>query len=41
MATEMVVVNENMSMPECLQEMRKQAEDLTIYIMYVADDDVA
>lgn len=28
MATEMVVVNENMSMPECLQEMRKQAEDL-------------
>lgn len=40
MATEMVVVNENMSMPECLQEMRKQAEDLDdIYNVYVVDDD--
>ena len=40
MGTEMVVVNENMSMPECLQEMRKQAEDLDeIYNVYVVDDD--
>ena len=28
MSTEMVVVNENWSMPECLKEMRRQAEDL-------------
>ena len=40
MGTEMVVVNENMSMPECLQEMRKQAEDPDeIYNVYVVDDD--
>ena len=40
MGTEMVVVNENVSMPECLQEMRKQAEDLDeIYNVYVVDDD--
>jgi magnesium transporter len=40
MGTEMVVVNENMSMPECLQETRKQAEDLDdIYNVYVVDDD--
>lgn len=40
MSTEMVVVNENMSMPECLQEMRKQAEDMDeIYNVYVVDDD--
>lgn len=40
MGTEMVVVNENMSMPECLAEMRKQAEDLDeIYNVYVVDDD--
>lgn len=40
MGTEMVVVNENMSMPECLQEMRKQAEDLDdIYNVYVVDND--
>ena len=40
MGTEMVVVNENMSMPECLQEMRKQAEDMDeIYNVYVVDDD--
>ena len=28
MGTEMVVVNENWSMPECLKEMRQQAEQL-------------
>ena len=28
MSTEMVVVNENWSMPECLKEMRQQAEEL-------------
>lgn len=40
MGTEMVIVNENMSMPECLQEMRKQAEDMDeIYNVYVVDDD--
>ena len=40
MSTEMVVVNENMSMPECLQEMRNQAEELDdIYTVYVIDDD--
>lgn len=40
MGTEMVVVNENMSMPECLQEMRKQAEDLDdIHNVYVVDND--
>jgi len=40
MSTEMVVVNENMSMPECLQEMRMQAEDMDeIYNVYVVDDD--
>ena len=40
MSTEMVVVNENWSMPECLKEMRRQAEDLDdIYYVYVVDDD--
>ncbi|MBO7290208.1 MAG: magnesium transporter [Bacteroidaceae bacterium] len=39
MSTEMVVVNENWSMPECLREMRQQAEDLDdIYYVYVVDD---
>ena len=28
MGTEMVIVNENWSMPECLREMRQQAEDM-------------
>ena len=28
MGTEMIVVNENWSMPECIKEMRKQAEDM-------------
>ena len=40
MGTEMVVVNENWSMPECLKEMRHQAEELDdIYYVYVVDDD--
>ncbi len=40
MSTEMVVVNENWSMPECLKEMRRQAEELDdIYYIYVVDDD--
>ena len=40
MGTEMVVVNENWSMPECLREMRQQAEDMDeIYYVYVVDDD--
>ncbi len=40
MGTEMVVVNENMSMPECVKEMRQQAEEMDeIYYVYVVDDD--
>lgn len=40
MGTEMVVVNENWSMPECIREMRQQAEDMDeIYYVYVVDDD--
>lgn len=40
MGTEMVLVNENWSMPECLKEMRLQAEELDeIYYVYVIDDD--
>lgn len=40
MGTEMIVVNENWSMPECIEEMRKQAEDMDeIYYVYVVDDD--
>ena len=40
MATEMVIVNENWSMPECLKEMRLQAEQMDdIYYVYVVDDD--
>ena len=40
MRTEMVIVNENWSMPECLKEMRRQAEDLDdIYYIYVVDDE--
>ena len=39
MGTEMVLVNENWSMPECLREMRQQAEELDdIYYVYVVDD---
>ena len=40
MATEMVRVNENLSMPECLKEMRAQAEELDeIHYVYVVDND--
>ncbi len=40
MQTEMVTVNENWSMPECLREMRQQAESMDeIYYVYVVDDD--
>ena len=40
MATEMVKVNENLSMPECLKEMRLQAEELNeIHYVYMVDDD--
>ena len=40
MGTEMIVVNENWSMPQCIEEMRKQAEDVDeIYYVYVIDDD--
>lgn len=40
MGTEMIVVNENWSMPKCIDEMRMQAEDMSeIYYVYVIDDD--
>ena len=40
MGTEMIVVNENWSMPECIKEMRLQAEELDdIYYVYVVDND--
>ena len=40
MGTEMITVQENWSMPECLKEMRLQAEDLDeVYYVYVIDDD--
>jgi len=40
MGTEMIVVNENMSMPECIKEMRLQAEEMDeIYYVYVVDND--
>ena len=40
MSTEMIVVNENMSMPNCIKAMREQAEDMDeIYNIYVVDDD--
>lgn len=40
MGTEMIVVNENWSMPECIKQMRMQAEDLDeIYYVYVVDND--
>ena len=40
MGTEMIVVNENWSMPECIRQMRLQAEELDeIYYVYVVDDD--
>lgn len=40
MGTEMIVVNENWSMPKCIDEMRKQAEEVDeIHYVYVVDDD--
>ena len=40
MGTEMLVVNENLSMPECIKELRAQAEDMDeIYYVYVVDND--
>ena len=40
MGTEFIQVNENLSMPDCLREMRRQAEDLDdIYYVYVVDDE--
>lgn len=40
MGTEMIVVNENWSMPECIKEMRRQAEDMDeIYNVYVVDNE--
>ncbi len=40
MGTEYIKVNENLSMPECIREMRHQAEELDdIYYIYVTDDD--
>ena len=40
MGTEMIVVNENWSMPECIKQMRTQAEDMDeIYYVYVVDND--
>ncbi len=40
MSTEMIVVNENLSMPDCIKAMRQQAEDMDeIYNIYVVDDD--
>ena len=40
MGTEMIVVNENWSMPECIKQMRMHAEDMDeIYYVYVVDND--
>ena len=40
MGTEFIAINENISMPECIMEMRRQAEDLDdIYYVYVIDDE--
>ena len=40
MGTELIAINENISMPDCIKEMRRQAEDLDdIYNVYVIDDD--
>ena len=42
MGTEMIVVNENWSMPQCIEEMRIQAEEEDmdeIYNVFVIDDD--
>ena len=40
MSTEMIIVNENCSMPQCVKEMRRQAEDLEeVFYVYVVDND--
>ena len=40
MRKEMVVINENWSMPRCVDEMRRQAEQLDeLYYIYVVDDE--
>lgn len=40
MGTEMIVVNENWSMPECIRQMRLQAEEMDeIYYVYVVDNE--
>lgn len=40
MGTEMLVVNENWSMPECIKQLRMQAEDMDeVYYVYVVDND--
>ena len=40
MGTEFIAINENISMPDCIKEMRRQAEDLDdIYNVYVVDDE--
>ncbi len=40
MGTEMIGVNENWSMPECIKQMRLQAEDMDeIYYVYVVDNE--
>jgi magnesium transporter len=40
MAKELIKVNLNWSLPRCVREMRKQAEEVdTVYTVYVVDDD--
>ncbi len=40
MGTEMIVVNENWSMPECIRQMRMQAEEMDeVYYVYVVDNE--
>ena len=40
MGREMLVVNENWSMPECIKQLRMQAEDMDdVYNVYVIDND--
>ncbi len=40
MATELVAINENLTVNACLEEIRKQAEELDeIFFVYVVDDD--
>lgn len=40
MRKEMMVVNENWSMPQCMEELRKQASEMDeVYYIYVVDDE--